>query len=233
MKSLLDPNENVLAQILSLNDRVSGFMQNMELPSNVLATYEADAQRSYKLGDFKEAHRHALQWFRYQPFSARPAIMASFVASLFLDNQEDAIRIIKEAEKAEPSNFSLNNNHVCSLALLNKVKEAADVLSKIQIADLDDNMKRIYWATTGLVAYRQGNIALGEEKYREAIEGFKKTENYRALVIATFYQAREIIRIKGSGQLTTMYQVLALARKHKINDMVSVIEKTCGENGKD
>ncbi|MCL5884429.1 MAG: hypothetical protein M1377_03640 [Deltaproteobacteria bacterium] len=232
MKSLLDPNENVLAQIESLNDRVSGFVKDLEMHSGVLATYEADAQRSYKLGNFNEAYRSALQWFRYQPFSARPAVMASFVASLFLDNQEDAIRVITEAKKAEPNSFLLNNNHVCSLALLNKVEEAADVLSKIQIGELDDQRKRIYLATTGLVAYRQGNIALGEEKYREAIEGFKMKENYRSLVIATFYQAREIVRIKGSRQSTAMDQVLALARKYKINDMVSVIEKMCGQNGK-
>ena len=229
-KSLLDPNENVLAQVQSLSARVSGILRKMELPSNITATYEADAQRSYKDENFEEAYRFALLWFNYQPFSARPAVQASFIASLFFNDQEAAIQVIKRAKKAEPRSFLLNNNYACSLALLNRTKEAADVLAEIDLAELDEQKKRVYTATSGLVAYRNGDVVLGEEKYRQAIEGFKKDMNYRGIAIAAYYQAREIDRISGGSQPSAVDEVLAFAKRYKINDLAHAIERKNHQN---
>jgi hypothetical protein len=229
-KSLLDPNENVLAQIESLSARVSGILKKMELPNNITATYEADSQRSYKAENFEEAYRYALLWFQYQPFSARPAIQASFIASLFFNDQEAAIQVISKAMKAEPKSFLLNNNYACSLALLNRTKEAADVLAEINPAALDEQKKRVYTATSGLVAYRKGDTVLGEEKYREAIEGFKKDMNYRGIAIAAYYQAREIDRISDGSQSAVVDEVLAFAKRYKINDLVHAIEMKNHQN---
>jgi len=224
-KSLLDPNENVLAQIGSLSERVSGILKKTELPSNITATYEADSQRSYKAENFEEAYRYALLWFQYQPFSARPAIQASFIASLFFNDQAAAIQVITKAMKAEPRSFLLNNNFTCSLALLNRTEEAADVLAEIDPTVLNEQEKKVYAATSGLVAYRKGDIVLGEEKYRQAIEGFNKDRNYRGIAIAAYYQAREIDRISGGKQLAVMDEVLAFAKKYQINDIAHVIER--------
>jgi hypothetical protein len=224
-KSLLDPNENVLAQIGSLSARVSGILNKMELPNNIIATYEADSLRSYKAENFEEAYRYALLWFQYQPFSARPAIQASFIASLFFNDQEAAIQVITKALKAEPKSFLLNNNYACSLALLNRTKEAADVLAEIDPAELDEQKKRVYTATSGLVAYRKGDIVLGEEKYRQAIEGLKKDSNYRGIAIAAYYQAREIDRINGGRRSAAVDEVLAFAKKYNISDLAHAIER--------
>jgi len=224
-KSLLDPNENVLAQIGSLSERVSGILKKVELPNNITATYEADSQRSYKAENYEEAYRYALLWFQYQPFSARPAIQASFIASLFFNDQGAAIQVITKAMKAEPKSFLLNNNFTCSLALLNRTEEAADVLAGIDTAELSEQEKKVYAATSGLVAYRKGDIVLGEEKYRQAIEGFKKDLNYRGIAIAAFYQAREIDRISGGSQPSAVDEVLAFAKRYKINDLAHAIER--------
>jgi hypothetical protein len=229
-KSLLDPNENVLAQIQSLNARVSGILEKMEIPNNITATYEADSHRSYKAENFEEAYRYALLWFQYQPFSARPAVQASFIASLFFDDQEAAIQIITRAKKAEPINFLLNNNYACSLALLNRTIEAADALAEIDPAELDEQKKRVYAATSGLVAYRKGDTVLGEEKYREAIEGFKKDMNYRGIAIAAYYQAREIDRISGGSQPSAVDEVLTFAKKYNISDLAHAIERKKQQN---
>ena len=224
-KSLLDPNENVLAQIESLNERVNAILKNIDLPKNIAATYEADSQRSYKAENYEEAYRHTLLWFQYQPFSARPAIQASFIASLFFNDHEAAIEVITKAMRAEPKSFLLKNNYACSLALQNRTKDAADVLAEIDPVELDENHKKIYAATSGLVAYRKGDIELGEEKYREAIEGFKKDRNYRGLAIAAYYQAREIDRVSGGKHPTVMNELLDFVNKYKFDDIAHVIKK--------
>ena len=216
-RSLLNPTENSVAQAEWATTKLGGFQVNVE-EYKVARPFEAQAFENFQTGRWEESVQRCRQWHWDQPFSARPAILASYISSGTLERYDESIEIIKNSVVASPNEPALINNLAFAYANLGKIKEAEDAISKVDIAGVSDLSAITLTATKGLICFRKGMIEPGQHLYLEAMDHAKKTGvlNYRAM--AAVYLAREEI-LAG-----TEYSELALRR---------AVEESRGQHGLD
>jgi tetratricopeptide (TPR) repeat protein len=164
--SLIEPSDNVLAQVEWLRQRDSS------LPHGATAgapgAMEANFWRGLLAGQWHPALRAAFEWQNDEPYSARPAMAGSFLASSILEDFDVAAEFATYGLRADPSDPLLINNLVVAKARSNKVAEATLLFKKIRP---DDRLKTfVYRATQGLMKYSSGDRSGGAEDYKEAIK---------------------------------------------------------------
>ncbi|WP_337287557.1 hypothetical protein [Candidatus Methylomirabilis sp.] len=225
-KALQQPNENTLAQAEWLASRLGQEVTRPQI--NVLAMYEADARRSLRDGDYGHALERAKEWFQFQPFTTRPAIMASYIAAVCLQNDHEAIAIIEKAKATSLENFYLNNNHAFSLASLGRLTESEKVITRIDESNLTERERNTFAATKGLIEFRRGNASEGRDLYKKAIAGFKNINQYHLAAIATFFLAREENLIQSSLADDAIKAAKGLVDKYDVKELKKCVEFLAG-----
>ncbi len=222
--SLINPNENTLAQLeyLSKNFKIDDNFSPQLF--NVSCNYEALTWHKYNIGHFHDAFKYSLDWIKYQPFSSRPAILSSYISSIGLNDDNTAIDILNKSLIASPNDTALLNNLAFSYCNLNKLEEAIKILYQINRLKLSSDQKAIVSATTGLLAFRSKNSSLGKKLYSSAIEYFTSTQNYIALSRASFFYARELKRIGDNQYKKYLKQSKELAENLKLMEIIKNIE---------
>ena len=175
-ESLLAPTENAVAQAAWATRRdpqIALFDAGLDAPRS----FEARAWTAFQKTQWNEAFLQAARWHQDQPFSARPAGLASYIASSLLEDHAGAEAITRQALRSSPADFTLRNNLVFALALQGKVGQADKEFRKIVFSGLSPREAVIAKATSGLLSFRQGNSAIGRQAYREAIETAQKMSN--------------------------------------------------------
>jgi len=193
--ALIQPNENTLAQAVWLKTKVNLEAEINSKEYSIPCEYEADARINYWKGNYDSALLSSKKWFDFQPFSARPASVASYISAVALEDHASAIEIIKDAKNASPNDFLLNNNHVFSLASLDRLAEAKIIFNKINPPTSDLHDKAVYTATKGLLSFREGKSKEGRELYMKAVGIFKDKNDQRAQVVASYFWGLEEKRV--------------------------------------
>jgi tetratricopeptide (TPR) repeat protein len=216
--ALIMPNENTLAQAQYLIRKFDG---NLDVSTfSVPCKYEADSWNNYRLMDFKKAVEQSERWFYYQPFSSRPAILYSYLQSLLFENYHEAIRLLDSAIKLSPNNFTVLNNKAVALIKINRIEDANKIISKLtHLGNLSENDKAVLIATTGLYMYRVNDIYQGRQKYKEAIDIFKKNKGTNQECIAYYYWYKEEELIKGDEKEKLFNIAKELADKYSYSDI--------------
>jgi hypothetical protein len=161
------------------------------IESATTSSFEANAWFAWQKARWKIALNEASQWLADQPFSSRPALFGSFLASSVIEDFDDAVAFAQHGLLSNPEDFSLHNNLAFSLALRGDVKDAGKALAQIRTNSLTARERVIIKATAGLVAFRSGNIERGRELYGSAIAQGSSLEQ----IIARIYYAFEELRI--------------------------------------
>lgn len=195
-KSLLQPNDNSLAQIewastkdKQINIRPSNFAVQMN--------FEAQSLENFQNNEFNKALDNAAKWFIDMPFSKRPIMFGSNLASTILKDQTKAISFLNAGLTSHPNDPQLLNNLAYSLSLDGRPNEAIEQLNKIKTGnDYDETTHICLTATKGLAMFRSGFIDVGRELYIEAIEQAKITSNQDLNWIAILNYAREEVLIQ-------------------------------------
>jgi len=191
-RALVTPNENSIAQ---------GEWASRQLPSMTVApnqlevSWEARAQQYAEEGKSSDALQAAWRWLEDQPFSSGPAEVGSYQASLDQDFAAGA-EIARAGLRANPGEFLLTNNLAFCLISqgdTNGLEEGRRVLASIDAATLDRDQRSTYLATTGLLAFRSGDVEGGRKRYERSIES---TRDRHAAGIALVMLAREEIRAR-------------------------------------
>jgi len=107
--ALEDPTENALAQATSMQDEIGDLGERLN-PEALSQSFEADARIKFNEQDFEGSIEATKKWFAYQPFSSRPAVTGSYIASVALERFEEAIKIAKMGLLSSPREFFLINN---------------------------------------------------------------------------------------------------------------------------
>jgi len=223
VQALQWPNENTMAQAEWL---APGLGKELIRPQKqILAPYEADSRRSFREGDFDEALKQTKDWFRFQPFTSRPAILASYIAAVCCQNDMEAIEIIEKAKTTSPESFLLHNNHAFSLASLGRLEEASEILDRVNKSTLTDIYKNTLAATIGLLEFRKDNFSEGRRLYKTAITGFKNLNEYPSAAIASFFLAREENRIHSEFGNVALDEAKSLAEKYGVKEIVKYAKK--------
>jgi len=157
--SLESPTENSIAQAAWAHMRgtaIEGF-ESANAPRN----FEARAWGAFTAGKFEKALDYAQKWFLDQPFSARPAELASFIATALMNKHDLAIRILMRATKPNPKAALLWNNLAFAHAMQNEVSQAKDAIQRaVESRPQSVTDQLSVSATRGMIAFREGQIGL-------------------------------------------------------------------------
>lgn len=214
-KALIKPTENSVAQAEWATREITGFELDPQ-HLNVASSFEARTWRYYYSEDWDASLKEALDWLTDQPFSTRPAIHGSYVASVALENYEQSIEIAEKGLAANPYDFTLLNNIAFALASLNKVDEAEKKLNRVDKKSISGSDIVALLATTGLVYFRKRDQEAGRKLYKQAIEKARQFNSKKMAALAAIYLAREEI-LAATSEMENAYE-LALRYTNNIKN---------------
>lgn len=217
--SLQDPNENTVAQVEWLS---KGLNLDYCAPKDLICTFEADSRRALRFSDYKKAFENSWKWLEYQPFSSRPAVLGSYIASVCMRDFSGAIEMLDRSLCSSPDDPLLLNNLAFSHASIGDVEKAEKYLSMIHFDSLNTEEQLVLCATQGLIFYRQGEHSKGKEFYRRAIVGFEKTRQENSSLVAQLFLGREEVRV---GNIQEGLKILEKVKMKAKNQGVNEINK--------
>lgn len=218
-QAMVDPTENVIAQVEWLTQNC-GLKIDMNSRELLRRSSEAMALNAYEERDYDAAARASLSWQIDQPFTRQPAMMGSFVNSVFLGRHEDALHMLRIARQSNPSDPMIHNNMAFSYINLDRFEEARRALSKMSACGLEPRDESVYLATRGLLLLREGDLAGGAKCYDKAIESFAGDKDVTAIVYATYFYAKELFR-QGIDRAAA---VVGIFNKHMVDADNNVVE---------
>lgn len=183
-KALCYPNENIIAQKVSLEKQFGCFSINT--PDDIPCEYEAKAKLSFYQGDYEVAENESYNWFLFQPSSIEAATFNSSLNLTYTKNYEKANSVLKLADRINANNPSIKNNLAFCLANMGKFDDARKQLNLVDHTVLNEYEKSLLSATEGFVLYKTGERKKGIELYKEAIEGFSFIHNPFCVSKATY-----------------------------------------------
>lgn len=221
-RSLVRPTENSIAQAEWASKALAGFEVDVQ-EYNVPRPFEAQAVDSFKKGRWEEAVRWSQKWRWDQRFSARPAILASYISSGPLERYDESIKIIKNSMVANPHEPALINNLAFALASLGKIAEAEQVISNVDETKINELSAITLTATEGLICFRKGMIEPGRHLYLEAMDQAKKKGvlSYRA--VAAAYLAREEILAGTENSELALRRAVEESRGQQGLDVIEIL----------
>ncbi|PYB80264.1 hypothetical protein DMX11_04985 [Pseudomonas sp. LB-090624] len=218
--SLVHANRNTLAQALWAEQRHDIKSDHHSQVKSLEIAYEAKARESYIQGEAEPAIAHALDWFAAEPFSSKPPVLASYIASLD-DQYELIIDITKKGLIANPNNSILKLNRAyAELAMITPLHPSEQDREKLPtwITLFTEELKEggshhaQALANFGILCYRMGMLEEGR-KYYEAAERVCQAESYRDPVLCTIYHAREALLAKAEWATTILERARAITQK--------------------
>ncbi|MEI2300515.1 hypothetical protein [Ensifer sp. MJa1] len=191
-KSAISPTENAIAQIAWVGTH-SHVFQPEEFLTDLSLSHEASARSAYHNGAWSDALAESEAWHDIERFSTRPAIFGSFVASIAATSIARGVALAEAALVANPANSSLLNNLAVLRAYQGDVDAARLALDKAIASS--PALTPSLLATSGLVAFRAGNVTEGMEKYQAAIDKAVQSKNGEEALRAYCFLGREVSRV--------------------------------------
>ena len=193
-KSLVEPTENSAAQALWYNAA-----KNMDINS---ASHMALSEFAYEAGVYKaiarrdtgSAIQNSRRWLDDEPFSARPALSGSFFCLAHLYDQEAALSFVTRGLQANPDDPMLLNNMLVANARMDNFEEVCRIFEKLRRYENDPSFRAVFLAAKGLVAFRKGRNAEGQEYYYDA-NLFARTHQYpvQAFLAGAYWLEQEVM----------------------------------------
>ena len=215
--STQNPNDNSLAQFEWLSKRESRLIFDPQKFSSVKNPFEAFAFENFKKGNFKDAFYNCLDWFLDIPFSKRPIMFGSYIATI-LEEHDTAIMLCLIGLRYDHYEIGFINNLVYNYCLKNDLENAEKHLTnyhyKIDQQKLSNEIKISLQATIGLFLLRSNKIEEGKQYYKTAIENSATLKNdyYKNQAVINF--TRELYYINDDEFL----KYLETFKKIKTND---------------
>lgn len=185
-QSLIDPNENSVAQAQWASNIIGGIPFN----SHQFNSHEANSYHNQTLENWDAAFDESLNWLVDEPFSSSPANHASYLAGALIDNNGIAIKVCEFGLRSNPHEFTLLNNKAYSEAVENLVDDAENTFNQINVNTLTESEKVTYYATKGLISYRRGQKDKGNALYDEAESLARKLKDEATAFRVKVYKLR-------------------------------------------
>jgi tetratricopeptide (TPR) repeat protein len=189
-QSLIQPTENALAQGVWASRDVSIEQMGKVLQAQPNAN-EAQTLSTFWAGRWTDSVAFSVKWAQDEPFSTRPFLHGSFLASSALENPSEGERIARLGLRVNPHDPGLLNNLAFSLVGQGKPTEAKEAIREVPFEHAPEHAKICLLATRGLIEYRLGRPAEGKQLYQEAISKAAKLNLVPLKARAMLYLARE------------------------------------------
>lgn len=227
-QSLVTPTDNSLAQVEWASHKLSSL--EVELDAfDVPFAAEAAARSAEQRGDWTTALSESVRWLDDQPFDSDAAMHASYVAAVGLEDWEQCRTMAEIGLRANPANSTLANNLAYALIEMGRLAEALVPLKTAasNVADQGDRVAIL--ATTGLLAFRQGDADGGRDLYRQSIDLAKRLNDADAGVMARSMLVREEIRAgQHANALALLQAIKKLAATVKNPGVLRCVERAGG-----
>jgi hypothetical protein len=219
-QSLIDPTENAIAQAVVDSDDLREFKVPVEALRHQ-RTFEANAQQAYLDGSWNVSLGACKAWLRDEPFSSRPAVLGSFIASVALEDFALGRIICLEGLKANPNHIGLTNNLAVTLASMGAVDLAEEKLGFLNSQEPEPHLKVHLLATRGLLAFRRGLAEEGRALYLQALETAAFDHHLKGM--AAIHLALEELRLDPQLGIDAARRAEALCRNPKGSAMVLLL----------
>lgn len=178
-KSMIDPNDNSLAQAEWA--RQYGANINITLKKNVKCDHEVQVYKAILDNDEKGAMSHIIDWICDMPFALKPIQIGYELSTNYIRDYELSSVILEVGLKSHThSSDDLQNNKVYSWMLNNKayvdarrghIDVADKELKELEqiMQDVDLSTRICATATRGLIYFRRKCPEQGRSKYKEAL----------------------------------------------------------------
>ncbi|MFO0997717.1 MAG: hypothetical protein U1F33_13635 [Alphaproteobacteria bacterium] len=183
--SLLEPNDNSIAQAFWMQRSLPNLIQPHKSLLLYDRVYEARALQTFEEGRWNDALANSISWLDDEPYSTRPAILGSFIASTFLRDFKQADAIARRGLSANPDDIFLLNNHAYALANLGLFPEAETIVLSFPRSFAQSPEYSTLLATRGLIAFKRGDIDFGRKCYETAL--FASSKRTDALTWRAFH----------------------------------------------
>ena len=211
------PTENSLAQLEWISPRLH---VEIEYPEHCATQpFEAQTYAHFQNRDYRRALSAAVGWAEYQPLTSRPALTASHLASVHLNDYDTAIRVLQNALMYSPSSFGLRNNLAFALASSGRLEEAKEEMGATAGLELKSSEEGVCWATKGLLAFRTGDHEEGRRLYRRAEQHFSALRDRSRLAMAKVFHAREELLSSTRESIEIALDALETARTTGLEDI--------------
>jgi tetratricopeptide (TPR) repeat protein len=211
-QSLANANENSLAQAEWAWEQVEGHQLNIK-EFNVPYNFEAQAWNSYENGLWDSALASSRRWLVDQPFSSRPAMLGSYIASM-MEDYEGGIEILTRSLIPNPDDTILLNNIAFAYANVGQLPKAQEALNRAKSGKQSLPNQVCLYATQGLVSYRLGDVSGGREFYQKALELAATNKFARLYAEAFLYLALEEIRTDSEDAKETAEIAMKTSERH-------------------
>lgn len=198
-KSLEGPNENSIAQVWWASKQIANISMKHDLLKTPLS-FEARAREQYTQERWKDVIQHCENWFLDEPFSSRPAVLATYVAAEALEDYALCEKLSRRGLLANPSEEGLRNNLIYALANQDKLEEARTELTQIAGNAGSRETTCVLLATEGLLNFREGHYEAGRQLYLDAMELARRSNLPTVRASAAIHLAREEIRASTSNE---------------------------------
>jgi tetratricopeptide (TPR) repeat protein len=180
--AVVAPTENVLAQLHWAHQSINKEFEMRPAWAAATRAFELRALESFAACDTKQALNWALYWKNDEPFSSRPAVLATFLLSL-LRRYDDAAALCRFGLRSNPGDENLEQNLIYSLILSGELEEAATRLASVYRRSPSPGAM----ANVGCLLLAEGNPE-GRVYYEKAVELFKaQGEHERAALALGFF----------------------------------------------
>ncbi|WP_118952191.1 tetratricopeptide repeat protein [Taibaiella helva] len=230
-KATLDPNDNSLAQLEWLSKEDNRIIIDPQSFTNVINPFEAFALDHFQKGNWKEAFNNCLKWFLDIPYSKRPVQLGAYIVGSLLDDNETALFLLKAGMNANPFDPILLNNLTYYHVISNLMDEAIhyfNSLKNIDFHSLSDENKITVQATFGLVAFRSGQIDIGESFYEQSIRSAELLKNDHMRISAILNYTRELIIVKSPKKDHYIDLIDKMEIDDDFNDLITIRKKILG-----
>ncbi len=187
-QSLIDPNDNAIAQAAWAARRYRTGTVDQTLIATKPRTFEAATWSAYFSGDFLKCYEEAERWMLDEPYSPNPAIHGSFIAVSILDEYKKGETLALAGLIANPRDRMLKNNLLVALACQGRTQEAGRLFNEIKWGDFDPYAN----GALGLIASRSGRLLDALDYYLEALACAIDTNDMPAWGRATFHFLKEL-----------------------------------------
>lgn len=194
-KSLVSPTENAVAQAEWASQEVPGIVVE-DHKLNVPRSFEASALKAFHAAEWQSGLRSCERWLWDEAFSKRPAVMASYFASVALEDFGLAETFARRGLLANPGDPLLTNNLVVALANQGFLDQATRVFDSIDRSAAEESLAATLLATQGLLRFRAGDRESGIRLYYESIQSPRGRSDPKFRALALGHLAREAVRAR-------------------------------------
>lgn len=193
-QSMKAPTDNSLAQFRWAQSK--GVVFHNIIPTNiskVSRSYEAKLYEALENENGMEAAEQAENWLRDEPYSSEPAMLGSSICAGVLDDPVRTIEFSELGLKVAPNQQYLWNNKLVALARMGRIKDAEEVLPRLQVWKNQSEFEPFVHAAQGVIEFRKNNFQTGRLHYANAVKAARESgSEIRAFLAQSYWIEEEV-----------------------------------------